>query len=218
MYKQKHLTKTWVTRVNSVLLPLHLADLRKSGLSNKTILEARMYSVSSREAARLLERKKEIGAGYAIPYPCKDGFLENDLNFKPDFPLPSEKGKKPRKYIRPFGVKSRLYIPRQVWSIIGDISIPIFITEGEKKALKATECGFYTVAVSGVWNWSSDHEPIKDLDLFKWEGRIVYLVFDSDKHENKSVLLAEKRLAEALTAKGAKVKIIDLPEEDAHET
>ncbi|MGD0336198.1 MAG: DUF3854 domain-containing protein [Candidatus Omnitrophota bacterium] len=218
MNKPKHLNKVWPTRVKDVLSSHHLADLKKSGLSNKTILAARIYSLSSKEATAPLKRKKEIGGGYVIPYIGKDGFLESDLNFKLDTPLLSEEGKKPRKYIRPFGAKAHLYIPPKVWPIIGNVKVPIFLTEGEKKALKATECGFYTVAVSGVWNWSSDHEPIKDLDLFEWRERVVYIVFDSDKHENKSVLLAEKRLAEALTAKGAKIKIIDLPEEDEHET
>lgn len=219
MFKPKHLNKVWPIRVKEVLLLQHLADLRKSGLSDKTILEARIYSVSAEEAKKLLKRVMEIGAGYVIPYPSLTGFLEEEINFKPDIPLLSLKeGKKPRKYVRPMGMKSRLYIPRKVWQIVGTTTTPIFITEGEKKALKATECGFCTVAVSGVWNWSSDHAPIKDLDLFTWRDRIVYIVFDSDKHDNKSILLAEERLAETLTTSGAKVKIIDLPEDSDYET
>jgi hypothetical protein len=87
----KHLNKVWPKRVEDVLLPHHLADLRKSGLSDKTILEARIYSVTSKEARYLLNRLTEIGPGYVIPYPSADGFLEKELNFKPDVPLPSSK-------------------------------------------------------------------------------------------------------------------------------
>lgn len=217
MSKPKHLNKTWPKSVNEVLLAHHLVDLRKSKLSNKIILGARIYSASSAEAKILLKRKTEVGAGYVIPYLYIDGFSEHDLNFKPDVPLPSnEEGKKPRKYLQPIGAEPHLYIPSKVWPIVNDISIPIFITEGEKKALKACQEGYFTIAISGVWNWSSGHEPIKDFDLIKWDGRIVYLVFDSDKFSNKSVLLAERRLAETLTAYGARVKIIDLPE-DGHD-
>jgi hypothetical protein len=116
-----------------------------------------------------------------------------------------------RKYIRPAGTKSRLYVPRNVWPFLDDIGQPLFITEGEKKAAKASQEGFFTVAISGVWNWSSNNSPIEDLDIIKWSGRRVYLVFDADKQSNKSVLLAEERLAEVLTTKGADVRIIDLP-------
>ena len=44
------------------------------------------------------------------------------------------------------------------------------ITEGEKKALKATQEGFMTVSISGVWNWSSNKKPIEDLDLIRLDG------------------------------------------------
>lgn len=209
----KHMIKEWPKRIEDVLLPNHIAGCRESNLNDKTLLEARIYSASSVDAKKLLKRLTEVGPGYVIPYASKEGFLEHDINFKPDRPLISIKdGKKARKYLRPMGTKSRLYIPRKVWTVINNVLVPIFITEGERKALKATQEGFYTVAVSGVWNWSSNHRPIEDLDYIKWENRIVYIVFDSDKFRNKNVLLAEKHLAEALVAKGARVKIIDLPE------
>ena len=117
-----------------------------------------------------------------------------------------------RKYVRPLGSKSRLYIPRGAWSIVGDVSVALYITEGEKKCLKATQEGFPTVGLSGVWNWSSNHQPIDDFDLIALHGRTVFIVFDGDKYTNANVLEAERRLAEFLTMKGAIVKIIDLPE------
>ncbi|MDD4910493.1 MAG: DUF3854 domain-containing protein [Candidatus Omnitrophica bacterium] len=213
MFKPKHLNKEWPKHVKEVLLPQHLADLRRSKLLDEMILAVRIYSASAEESKTLLNRQQGVGGGYVIPYIGKDGFLEKDLNFKLDIPLPEDvAGKKSRKYIRPIGVKSRLYIPPKVWPIIDDVNVPIFLTEGEKKALKACQEGFFAIAISGVWNWSSGHEPVEDFDNIALKGRVVQIVFDSDKFTNKNVFLAERCLAEMLIGKGAIVKIINLPE------
>ena len=96
MKRPKHLDESWPESVNEVLTAAHLVDLRRSGLSDQTILEARIYSVSADEAKRLLNRKSEVGPGYVIPYPSAKGFLEKELNFKPDTPLPSLKKRRER--------------------------------------------------------------------------------------------------------------------------
>jgi len=206
----KHLKKEWAEKVSEVLSPTHLEDLYKSGLSNETILEARIYSVDSQEAKKLLKRTKEVGPGYVIPYPKKRGFGAG-INFKPNKPSLDSEGKS-RKYLRPLRSKQQLFIPRPVWAVLQNAKIPLIFTEGEKKALKATQEGFYAIALSGVWGWKSNHQPIDDFKLINFKKRIVYIVFDADKHTNPNVLRAEQELAKYLTSMGAIVKIVDLAE------
>ncbi|MBZ0167526.1 MAG: DUF3854 domain-containing protein, partial [Candidatus Omnitrophica bacterium] len=98
-----------------------------------------------------------------------------------------------------------------VWPIVSDVSVPIFIAEGAKKALKATQEGYPTIAVSGVWNWKSDGQPLNDFDLIVIKGRVVFIVFDGDKFKNESVMMAEHRLALELLRRGADVRIVNLP-------
>src|SRR5262249_26390997 len=76
----------------------------------------------------------------------------------------------------------------------------------------------------GVWGWQKpreknedgkgvgEREPIDDLAAISWQGRIVYICFDSDAVTNPNVQLAEWELAKVLRSKGAIVKIIRLPQ------
>jgi putative DNA primase/helicase len=99
----------------------------------------------------------------------------------------------------------------------------LILTEGEKKSLKSTQEGFLTIGLTGVWNWQrkrprgedgkgkGPRELIPDLAGVRWQGRRVYLCFDSDATDNRNVALAEFHLADALSGVGAQVKIVRLP-------
>ena len=188
------------------------ADLKKSGLSDQILEEHDVKSLNSSEVQQALKRKASIGGGCLFRYPNKTGFMKGIVNIRLDTPMPSkDKGKKPRKYIRPTGSTAHLYIPFPVWKKIDDVTAPLIITEGEKKALKATQEGFLTVSLSGVWGFSSNHKPISDFNKVKIRGRLIYIAFDGDKATNPNVMLAQNRLAKTLINKGAKVKIVDLP-------
>ena len=63
------------------------------------------------------------------------------------------------------------------------------ITEGEKKAAKADQEGFPCIGLVGVWGWQqartrdnpdAARELIPDLAAVAWQGRTVFLVYDSD--------------------------------------
>src|SRR5262249_29625735 len=54
-------------------------------------------------------------------------------------------------------------------------------------------------------------ELIDDLAAIAWQGRTVYIVFDSDAVSNSNVAWAEHHLAEELAGLGAMVKIVRLP-------
>jgi hypothetical protein len=53
--------------------------------------------------------------------------------------------------------------------------------------------------------------PIADFRLFKWKGRLVYIVYDSDCRTNPNVAESRLRLVALLTSLGARVRVIDLP-------
>lgn len=108
-----------------------------------------------------------------------------------------------RKYLNPKGVTSQLFRPIDLpIEAILDKETPIIITEGCKKAVKATQEGFYCVAVAGVNNWKmkpkendgkefDDIDEVADIipDIKNWdiEGKTIILCFDSDLWEKEQV-------------------------------
>ena len=88
---------------------------------------------------------------------------------------------------------------------------PVLITEGEKKALKACLDGFPTIGLSGVWCFKRDALLLPELGQFAWEGRSVWIVFDSDAATNPHIGHAQRALAKLLVERGAEVRIVDLP-------
>jgi hypothetical protein len=92
-----------------------------------------------------------------------------------------------------------------------------------KKAAKADQEGFPCLGLVGVEAWSKPrkkdttgrrrgkHELLPDLAAVVWKGRPVTIVYDSDLTEKPEVSRAECSLAQALTAAGAKVKVVRLP-------
>lgn len=57
---------------------------------------------------------------------------------------------------------------------------PLFITEGEYKAITSCKKGYPTVGLGGVWNFKGKRGLCTPLHKFEWEGRKVCIVFDAD--------------------------------------
>lgn len=100
--------------------------------------------------------------------------------------------------------------------IAADASIQLVVTEGECKALSLATREVPAIGLGGVdciWHRIDDEyrefHPV--LAAFKWGGRDTAVVFDNDIAENPSVLAAEGRLVEQLTARGAMVRPVRLP-------
>jgi hypothetical protein len=195
--------------------PDHLVDLRKSGLSDDMINQAGIYSVPPRDINMKLgpgfPHPEKVTSLMAFPYPGADGFERFKL-------FPSLEG---RKYHQQKGTGNHLYIPIAVTSIIKDASIPVYITEGEKKSLKACQEGLPCVAIGGLWSWSDGTEEknlIPDSDQITLEGRTVNIVPDNDwlspdhHGERKHLRQAVYELGYRLIDRGAKVFVIELPE------
>src|SRR5262249_45356520 len=99
---------------------------------------------------------------------------------------------------------------------------PLIFTEGEKKAAKSDQEGFPCIGLIGVSGWQKKRAKDKHgkpqgqrhlldaLAAIPWQGRLVYVCFDSDASTNPNVRKAEWHLAEALVLAGALVKIVRL--------
>jgi hypothetical protein len=102
--------------------------------------------------------------------------------------------------------------------------VPLFITEGSKKADALISAGARAViGVVGVWNWRgrNDDDGLAMLPDWEWvalkEGRQVYVVYDSDILLKQPVALAMNRLGAALRRQGAHVAYTRLPSGPAGE-
>jgi len=209
----------------STLLPQHLADLRRSGLSDQTIAACGFRSVEGAEVTRILCWKKggeKLKACLTIPFIGLDGKRLDYLRLKPDCPLKDKKGRA-RKYESPKGAANRAYFPPLALDAVKDASRAIVIVEGEKKAAKAAQEGFPAVGLVGTYGWCIKRqkgksgksvgkwELLPDLAALPWKGRTVIIVFDSDAVTNNNVRWAEWHLAATLKRHGALVKIVRLP-------
>ena len=195
------------------LLPHHLRELRNSGLSDETILDARIRSEADHERlTSLLGFPWRRNSGTGMVFPFLDAAGECVLvRVKPEnAPM---MGGRAAKYLSPGGSEVRLYVPPAARRFLADASQPLCITEGEKKALSATQHAYPCVGLTGVDCWHRPHssELIPDLKAIAWNGRTVYIVFDSDAVDNPNVRLNESLLAAQLQNRGAIVKIVRLP-------
>lgn len=184
--------------VNS-LSPRHIEDLRKSGLTEETIGKYDFGSISRDEATSILGFKAPSG-GWCIGYPNSTFF-----KFKPDNPYDPKV-----KYLSAKDTAQCLFVTNLAAKVLDDISQPYYFTEGEKKCMALEQAGYPAIGVSGVWNWISNGHVNEKLTQINLAGRGAYIVYDSDKYNNKNVLLAETRFGAALVSLGAKVKIVDL--------
>jgi hypothetical protein len=143
--------------------------------------------------------------------------------FRPDEPDPDNPG---AKYLQPPKKKPRMKRggPGNVLDVleghrIGEMDTPVLFTEGFKKADSITSAGrredieILAVAISGVWNFLSEGEPIADMYHIPVEGRRVYVAFDSDMLRNPMIQMAAERLAEHLEGRGAEVLVIYLEDQ-----
>ena len=198
------------------ILPHHLAELRRSGLTDATIRAAQIHSQADCNAlgAILGSRKYRKAMGAALVFPYTDDQGRNGYTrIKPDRPRKDQNGK-PIKYESPRGQPNQVYIPPGVADALHDARRELLLTEGEKKALAATQAGFPCLGLVGVFGWAEKNKValLPALARVAWNGRRVFLVFDSDRARKPDVLEAEARLAAHLANHGARVKVAQLPD------
>lgn len=206
----------------------HLQMLQvESGIS-MDVIRARGYRTIQDESELVTfgfaPRQRRV-PGLLLPLHTTDGRQELHI-YRPDNPRVVENRRKRNKdgtysqkvikYEQPAGAAVRVDCPPSCRAELVDPSKPLFITEGQKKADALASRGGCVVALTGVWNWKSKNRFggttfTNDLDYVAWEGRTVFLVFDSDVVTKYGVRQALVRFTEHLQRKKAHVSHIYLP-------
>ncbi len=202
--------------MNNLVLE-HYEDLKKSGLSDDSIQEAGIRSIPPNQINKKLgSGRNGISSAYEIPYDSEYSkfkvFYEEGKEYE-------KNGDRKPKYLARQDSGNRLYIPSKIKPVLKDVSIPLNITEGEKKALKGCQEGLYCIAISGLWNWKvkNENKLIPDFDQIALDGRTVYLIPDNDwlepnrNGERKNLKRAVYDFAYLLIDRNAKVYWRELP-------
>ena len=200
----------------TALAPEHVADLRKSGLSDATIATLKFESIRPKE---IPIQKAE--SAYRLPYFDLAGNVNGFERLKLLPAVTSSDGRGIKYYQKP-GTPPHLYLPPLLnWKAVAtNPKTVLVITEGEKKSACACQRGLITSAVGGVWCWTStldngDKLVLPTLDEFAWTNRTVLLCPDSDAwHDGKehTILAGFFALGKDLQSRGADVRFIVLPD------
>jgi hypothetical protein len=134
-WAMRHQLSPGLLEARPPLPPQHLADLRRSGLSDLSVVRGRYHSVESVTkqgegdddvVARRLNWRgggMTLGPCLVIPFFARDGSLTDFARLKPDRLLMGKKRDgtdRPRKYEQPKGVPIRVYFPADVGELIAD--------------------------------------------------------------------------------------------------
>jgi hypothetical protein len=183
-------------------------------------------------------------AGIVFPYIWPGEHWVREYRLRRDTPDVEYKDGKPRsvgKYLSPPGRSNLLYfVPRTCAAWLEDSSLPVVITEGEKKTIALWRLAYHQISevaelprflpvgLAGVWNWrgtigketgpNGDRVKVKgvipDFGRIEWVGRRVVLLLDSNVRSDLNLSKARRELARHLVERGAQVFIVDIPVQD----
>lgn len=200
------------------LHPQHLADLRKSGLSDEIIRAAGIRSVPPRDIPKKLNggSDKNVSSAYEIPY-TQHGFSRLRVF--------GDRINGTNKYKQPKSQEICLYVHEPIRPALNDHNVPLFIVEGEKKCLRAIQEGLCAVAIGGLTSWGREGKLLPQFDEIPLDGRDVRIVPDNDWRSREfgkrygrwrtTGIEQIERFSRALMKRGARVKVVLLPK--AHE-
>lgn len=189
------------------LHPDHLADLRRSGLTDETIAALGIYSARPQDISKLIGWDPPgVQSALVFPYPGEDGFCRVKV-----FPLFKDKDGHTVRYLQRPGSGVHLYIPPKTAKVLKDPTVPLGWTEGEKKSAKADQEGFHCVGTGGLWNWVEEGKPIARLDDIAHVEREETIFPDSDVWTRSDLLQAIFAFGKELENRGAKVSVAIIP-------
>jgi hypothetical protein len=191
-----------------------LEDLARSGLGE--LPEAVALPVIGKDVSQFLPQLNghaaDVDAALVFAYYGADGiptdpriYCRARMYWKPasGFRAAQVKDDRP-KYLQPPDTGVRLYIPPTFdWAAYrSDSTLPLLITEGEKKALAATSAGLPCVALGGVNSIARNRSEALLPELITLAmRRMVYVIFDVDKGQaglKPEVAKAARTLCERL--------------------
>jgi hypothetical protein len=199
------------------LLSEHFRHLTEGSGINVDVIRERGYRslLGKSELEKLgFTSAQQRAPGILIPLRSVDG-NEAGCQFRPDHPR-TNRGK-PVKYESPAGSSNRVDCPPRCHEMLGNPQVPLWITEGSKKADALASHEACAISVTGVWGFKGKNQYggitfLTDWDYIALKGRKVYLAFDSDIVTKEPVRKALEHIGEHLRRKGASVHIIQLPQ------
>ena len=122
-----------------------------------------------------------------------------------------------KKYELPQGAAPVLDVEVLTGNEVDNPQTLCIVTEGAKKAMAAASHGFVAISLNGVYGFRGKNAKGGFTALADWEsiaikGRQFLIVFDSDVMTKPDVESALRRLWAFLKARGAIVKVVNLPE------
>lgn len=198
------------------LLPQHQQLLAASGIKPEVATARGYRSVTKKKDLQVLGFNSGQQSIPALLIPIHSTTGQKTYQTRPDSPRTDKQGKTV-KYETPAGGQLMLdvnpFIPKES---LRAPSVPLFITEGSRKADSAISQGLCCISLLGVNAFRGTNEFGGKTAFPEWEtvalnGRLVYLAFDSDVMEKRSVYGALRRLADFLSSRGALVRFVYLP-------
>lgn len=220
-----HLKTVAMDGSTRVLMPEHLQELRRSGLSDPSIESSGVYSAGQKQISALIGWTWRKGHGLVFPhYDARGNLMLSRV--KPDEPrhIKQRGSHKVMKYEHPKGKPAVPYYPLQALQEKRYAETDTWVwTEGEKKALLLCQLGYAPVGLGGVHNFC-DAQKRSQGEGMVWSSGLLELVkahgggkrhvicFDADAFSNKHVMLAARRLGGMLLADGAReVRMVKIP-------
>jgi hypothetical protein len=196
---------------------LTVLKLLESGLDAKDARVLELEALTPQQVQRL-DGTFTARPGMRIPYFDVRGKPTGFYRLRYLGPPPSLFGEQPTriiKYVQPPETGTAAYFPRLVdWAKALKPKQPLFLTEGELKSAKACKDGIPTIGLGGVFNFQSARLGVPflpELEAIDWAQRPVNIIFDSDYATNPHVRIALHRLMTVLTSRGARPRVVTLP-------
>lgn len=200
------------------LLEHHAQLLRASAISPERAADRgyrTVEEVADLETLNIARAGRRV-PGLLVPNLRADGSVWG-YQYRPD--EPRLRAGKSVKYETPVGQRNRIDVPPGVGPNLADPAVPLWITEGARKADAAAQLGLACVSLAGVWGWRGTSDKGGKVALADWHDialndRKVVLAFDSDVVRKPEVAAALAALAEYLKSKGATVSYCHLPDDN----
>jgi hypothetical protein len=216
------------------LAPAHRQDLEESGLTKEMIQGQFLRSVPPQLIGPLLGFDiPAITSALLFPFRSPAGGFMDHVRMKifptlvkvtregvtrwvPDAEqTPEDLKHETVKYLQSKGREPRLYFVAACLRDVVAGDEPLWLVEGEKKAIAVAQLGLPAVGFCGVEGWHRQGTTplLPDFDGLRLRDRIIELVPDGDYQTNLDVKRAVQRLGGALLARGARPRVVLLPSE-----
>ncbi len=216
------------------LTPTDLAAFKAIGVSAYTLELAQFRRVTHVEARDIcgIRYKSYHLEGIGIPNLDPDDDHVRAWRVRRDHPELDSSGQPIAKYVSAAGDRKLLYFGPGSYPGLSDVTTSGIIVESEKSVLSigdaeniANRRHGLLIALGGCWGGrgvigkATDQSGARvdekgwlpDFDRVTWAGRDTVIAFDTNVSSNPKVKAARRALTSELAARGAKVRLLNLP-------